>query len=323
MTKLCSYFSLIYCRKEGEPIIVPGHFIWGNGKEFAENAVQFMHKMTERFGKIFTVRLLQQHLTIISDPHSYERLSRECNFDFDGIQEQVNGNVFNFKLWDAKKMIAQTSRKVSGKYLFSNMNSFANHLNNAFNAHGGHNEWKEDNLRAFGSNTMFRAIFRTIFGTEDSGDVFEPTTVYKNFDVFHKYFNFLWLGLPIQMFPEARKALNILSQMPNSEDMINRPDVSDYIKSATEFMKAHGQTESDIIGHNLVFLHVNYNTFRVAFWLMYYLTQHEEALEALRREIDDCIQVNGQYCKDNENVEITLSDLQSLPVLGKFFFLLL
>lgn len=315
-------YASLYSRK-GEPAIVPGHLLFGNGKDFAENAVEFIHRCQKKFGDIFTIRLLNQHLTIINDPHTYERVCREKNFDFDPIQKQVNQNVFSFEIVDAKQMIKEAGKKVKGRYMVANMMAFSRHLSEALdesventkcNAEG----WCEDGLRSMASNTMFRSIFRTIFGKEGAHDVFEPMKVYKCFDAFHKYFNFLWLGLPIKLFPDACKALDVLVQQPSSEDICSRSDVSDYIKYSTYFMKANGQTETDIIGHNLVFLHVNYNTFRVSFWLIYYLTQYKEALEALEREIEDLVEEKAAFSEPDGPVEVSLEDIERLPVLGKF-----
>ncbi|XP_060587133.1 cytochrome P450 7A1-like [Ruditapes philippinarum] len=308
-------------RRKGEPMIVPGNFIWGNGKDFAENAVSFIHKAQAKFGDIFTIRLLNQHLTIIADPHTYERVCKEKNFDFDPIQEQVNNNVFSFRLFDARKMIKEAGKKVKGQYLVANMVSFSKHLDCAFDdsvnvATQNENGWNEAGLRSMASNTMFRAIFRTIFGKGKNGDVFEPNTVYKSFDSFHKYFNFLWLGLPIKLFPNACRALEVLIQQPNSQEIMMRDDVSDYIKFSTEFMKANGQTETDIIGHNLVFLHVNYNTFRVTYWLIYYLSKFPEAREALREEINDLVAHKAEFSDSDEAVEMDLEDVEKLPVLN-------
>ena len=39
-------------------------------------------------------------------------------------------------------------------------------------------------------------------------------------------------------------------------------------KIAMEFMRRNGQTQLDVAGHNLVYIHVNYSTFRLAFWTL-------------------------------------------------------
>jgi len=79
---------LIYSRV-GEPVLVPGSLLWGNASDFARDAVTFLHNTQRRYGNVFTLRLVNQHVTIVTDPHSYTSLSNERNFDFDPIQKQV------------------------------------------------------------------------------------------------------------------------------------------------------------------------------------------------------------------------------------------
>lgn len=101
--------------------------------------------------------------------------------------------------------------------------------------------WCEDNLRNLASKTFFSPVFYTIFGRGEPGKEgnFHPQVFHKNFDQFHKYFNFLWFGMPVQMFQQAMEAVGILAQQPSSSDMMNREGCSDYIKFATEFMLKH------------------------------------------------------------------------------------
>jgi len=53
--------------------------------------------------------------------------------------------------------------------------------------------------------------------------------------------------------------------------MLQRDGVSNYLRTAVAFMLKQDQSEADIKGHNLVYLHVNYNTFRLAFWVLAHL----------------------------------------------------
>ncbi|XP_069141463.1 7-alpha-hydroxycholest-4-en-3-one 12-alpha-hydroxylase-like [Argopecten irradians] len=319
-----AYFKTLYRRRRStEPPIPKGHFLWGNGADFSKHAVKYLHKTQKKLGDIFTIRLLHQHLTVIMDPHSYEPFVKESNFDFDPIQKQVNHNVFSFALIDAKKMLKEAAKKVRGSHLHKGMEQYSKHLNATHIAvtntegFGASSEWRTDGLRQFNSKTLFVSMFYTIFGKGKSTDVFEPLTVYKNFDLFHKYFNYLWLGMPVNMFPKALNALNILCKQPNSEELLNRKDLSEYIRFSTQFMLDNGQTEGDIIGHNLVYLHVNYNTFRMAFWTVYYLMQHKEALDALREEIQEVVNTklsNGEVNEDGE-VVLTLEDVDNMVLL--------
>jgi len=80
--------SLLY-RRAGEPLIVRGNLLLGSAAQFSQNAVKFLHAAHHQYGDVFTIRLVNQYLTIVMDPHSYEAVSREKNFDFDPIQKQV------------------------------------------------------------------------------------------------------------------------------------------------------------------------------------------------------------------------------------------
>jgi len=75
----------------GEPPVVRGSLLWGSAADFSRDAVSFLHNTQRCYGNVFTLRLINQHLTIVMDPHSYTSLSNERNFDFDPIQKQVSG----------------------------------------------------------------------------------------------------------------------------------------------------------------------------------------------------------------------------------------
>lgn len=328
-----AYFKFFFrFRRENEPPYVPGHWLWGNGAEFAEHAVRFLHKSQKAQGDIFNIRLLNQYLTIIMDPHCFEKFSKEKRFDFDPIQRQVNQNVFGFQLVEARKMILEAGKKVNGRHLGSDMESFASNLQYAFqllnkekansadlNGNVDQAQWNKEGLRMLTSKTLFSAVFYSIFGrTAGLADVpdFTPQTFHDKFDIFHKFFNYLWLGMPVKLFPKACDALKVLCQQPTSHDMLTRDGLSDYIRFSTEYMLQHGQSESDIIGHNLVFLHVNYNTFRVAYWCVYQMLEHPHVMEDLARELREAVE--KRRVEGEERVGFKLEDIDHLPLLDSF-----
>ena len=80
---------LTYSRRPGEPPLVPGHLVWGNGATFAKDAVAFLLESRKKYGNVFTICLLNCHMTILMDHRDFELLGKEKNFDFDQIQKQV------------------------------------------------------------------------------------------------------------------------------------------------------------------------------------------------------------------------------------------
>lgn len=77
-----------------------------------------------------------------------------------------------------------------------------------------------------------------------------------------------------------------------------------------------GQTESDIKGHNLVYLHVNYNTFRLAFWVLSYMLENPKGLAALKDEIDQMIE--SKKDEDTGVSTLTIADIESMKILSKY-----
>ncbi|CAG5125177.1 unnamed protein product [Candidula unifasciata] len=379
-----AYLRIFYRRrKPGEPPIVHGHFLLGNSLPFTENAVNFLNKSRDKVGDVFTFRLLNKYWTMVLDIHSYELFVKEKNFDFKPIEEMVNNNVFGYHLVDGRKMVAEAGQKVSGKYLFATVETFAKNLIEAFKQtskqtdncsrrknitainqkntemkidkqevhHSGEcgsiadselfidsglnqqpglptgevgpgaGVWCQDELRNFTSKIFFSPVFYTIFGRGDTGSSgsFHPQVVHKNFDLFHKYFNFLLFGLPIKLFPKAMEAVGVLAQQPSSAEMVNRNGCSDYIKHSTQFMLKNNQSERDIICHNLIFLHINYNTFRVAYWCLYKLMEDDVVMAAVKKEVEDVVEAKRTGANEAEyEAEFTADDINKLPIVDSF-----
>ena len=268
------------------------------------------------------------------DPHSVEALSRERRFDFEAIQKQVNMNVFGFRLIDAARMVKDTGRTVRGAGMQRSMDNFVDQLarscdrvaqaaqdsNNDSNNNNNNDDnkgcWQERGLRDLAAVTIFNALFNSIFGEPDPDDTrpFNSWRVYQNFEVFHKYFTLFWLGMPKRWVPSAMKALGELQAQPSADELLGRHDASDYVKRAVQFMRSQGQTDGDIKAHNLVYLHVNYNSFRLGFWLLDHLLENREAHDAVLREIQTMI---AQKVDENNEAMLTLADVEGLPILGK------
>ena len=132
--------------------------------------------------------------------------------------------------------------------------------------------------------------------------------------LYTRYFNYLWLGFPVKLFPKALAALTELLQCPDAAELLDRPDLSRYLRSAIEFMQSKNQTESDIKGHNLVYLHVNYNTFRLAFWALSNLLENEKAAAELQKEIDELL--SRRYDPDTNTACLDLKDIEDMKILG-------
>lgn len=143
--------------------------------------------------------------------------------------------------------------------------------------------------------------------------------VYKNFEAFHHYFNLLWLGFPSYMFPATGKVVAELRDQPTAEELLSRMDSSDYLKTSIEFMKQNDHTERDIQGHNLVYLHVNYTTFRLAFWVLVNILENPKVHKLVKEEINNF--VDQHLDEDTNTAQYTPKEIESLQILGKYPFI--
>lgn len=272
---------------------------------------------------MFTLRFLNQRITFVTDVHAYQDFCHEQAFSFEPIEKQVNWNVFHFVVRKPRAQVRESSRTLRGKHYFQTLASFCKHVYHGVNDFTADRavsdaEWKEENLRNVCADVMFSSIFYTLFGTQYKNTAFNPHEMSILLTKFHKYFNYLWLGVPIQFFGEAKEALRAMLDMsPPAVDMLNRDDVVPYIRNGMRCMLDAGQTEEEVRKHNLALLHVNYNMFRVTFWSLYNLMIYSEAREAVLREVHDFVTEKVQDGK----VMLSIEDLLALPYLGKFIFI--
>jgi len=118
----------------------------------------------------------------------------------------------------------------------------------------------------------------------------------------------------MKLFPKAVAALTELLQCPDAGELLARPDLSHQLRKAIEFMQCNGQNELEIKGHNLVYLHVNYNTFRLAFWALSNLLETPAAVDALQRELDELLET--LYDPITNTALLDAKDIENLKVLG-------
>lgn len=302
-------------RRKCEPPIVSGNIIFGSALDFNKDASIFLRESKKKYGEIFTIRLINQYITIIMDPNCIEGMNAEKHFDFEPIQKQVNLNVFNFILRDPRTIVKETGKAIRGKRLQDSMKQFITNLHNACDNIKIDEESIDTiyPLQKFTVDTAFAAIFNSIFGNSIDHP-FNSSMVFKNFDFFHKYFNYLWLGIPLRWFPKAGIALKNILTMPNSTELLARDDLSSYIRIAIEHMIKNGQSEADIKGHNLVYLHVNYVIIKVVFWILNNLIEDSNAMDALLKEIDSIL--TKKIVDENGDINLSIEDIESMEILN-------
>lgn len=246
--------------------------------------------------------------------------SKERSFDFDPIQEQVNGNIFGFQIPESRNMIKFIGKTTRGSAVPRNLHNFSNLLDQSFSRLDiPHiNDWNVDSLDRLANQTLFQTIFNSIFGADKESPRFNYGLFHDNFHTFHKYFSYLWLGLPHCFFPEATKAVGNMFDQPTPAEFMASDCTSEYLKSAIEYLKSYNLSDKEIKCHNLVFLHINVNTFKIATWCLYQMMANKAAMAAVRQEIEELIEANMEMQNaDDGQVTISAKDIERMEVLGK------
>lgn len=65
-----------------------------------------------------------------------------------------------------------------------------------------------------------------------------------------------------------------------------------------------------------MFLHINYNTFRISFWILYYILSNKDASMALKKEMDDLVE--DKLNEEDNTIDLTVEDLDDMEMLGSF-----
>jgi len=99
----------------------------------------------------------------------------------------VNWNVFKFVILKPSKMIKETGRTVRGRLLQTSFTSFVRNLDMACDkltatamTRTTQDDWHDAQLLALTANTMFDAIFNTVFGRDEAAQ-FNSQHAFRNF----------------------------------------------------------------------------------------------------------------------------------------------
>ena len=310
------------------PPDVKGHFLLGSGRDFAEDAAGFLRSVGEKYGDMATIRLTFRRIAVLTDIHSFVAFGHERRFDFRPIVDQVNLNVFGYRVQN----VDDHKRRLLNFYKSSRMQDtvllFDENLTRSMNEYDGSSSTAatsgQVNANDFVIDTGFAAIYRSILGCDDKNkNANNYSLFYKSYGSFMKYFNFLWLGLPIRLFPKGFRAFNeMVSLHPNVGGMIDDDGVCGYLRKAVEAMQEEGKTDAEIIGHNVEFIHVHVNAIRLAYWMMLFTLSDSTAYAALMDEIDDLVKQRRATAGENDdetNICLDIEDVEGLNILDSIF----
>ncbi|XP_061776507.1 5-beta-cholestane-3-alpha,7-alpha-diol 12-alpha-hydroxylase-like [Nerophis ophidion] len=305
-------------RRPGEPPLDKGLIPWlGHVLEFRRDTLQFLERMQKKHGDVFTIQLGGYYFTFLQDPWSFGPLVKESRekLDFNKFAKFLVRRVFSY--WSAESehhILQQTSNKhLKGDGLEVLTQSMMGNLQNLMlhnidgPAEGADKAWIEDGLFMYCYNVVFRAGYLSLFGNvcpkSEGGekiakekDRAESEVLFHEFRKYDVLFPNLAYGvLPPKKRIEVKKLLEYFWDVVSVCKVKTRDNVSGWVWEMQQIRGEMGMDESMISRYMFLLLWASQgNTGPSSFWLLLNLMKHQDAMAAVKEEVDRIVRESGQ-----------------------------
>ncbi|OPJ82620.1 5-beta-cholestane-3-alpha,7-alpha-diol 12-alpha-hydroxylase [Patagioenas fasciata monilis] len=325
-------------RKPNEPPLDKGTIPWlGYALDFRRNSSEFLKKMQRKHGDVFTVLMGGYYFTFVMDSFCFGAIAKEsrAKLDFRIPATELVLRVFGYKAIEANNSIihASSTKHLMGDGLSvmiqATMENFQKLM--FFNLSSGEEKrvWQEDNLFHYCYNIVFRAGYLALYGTEpyqgadDKEKANEQDRIRSNqlFHEFRKYdrlFPHLAYGvLPYKDKIEGEQLKRFFWSMLSVKNTWQKDNISGWISDQDQSLAENCVPEYMRDRFMFMMLWASQgNTGPTAFWLLFYLMKHPEAMKAVKDEVDKVSRESGQELKPGSPpINITRDMLNQTPLL--------
>ncbi|XP_033996384.1 5-beta-cholestane-3-alpha,7-alpha-diol 12-alpha-hydroxylase-like [Trematomus bernacchii] len=325
-------------RQPGEPPLDKGLIPWlGHGLEYRKDKMKFLERMRQKHGNVFTVQLGGYFITFLMDPFIFGAFVKESRerLDFNKYAIQLVHQLFGYKAsGNERQMITKSSHnhlmgpglEILTLSMMTNLQSLL--LKNVVPS-SVQKTWIEDNLYNYSYNIIFRAGYLSLFGNashQSEGslekakekDISESEALYYKFCTFDRFIpNFAFGGLKREKKREAETVRAFFWNALSIQKLKTRDNVSKWVCDMHQAIMDMGINESMVDRLMLVLLWVSQaNTGPTAFWLLFFIMKHPEAMAAVKGEVDQVLKESGQkVLHGGPLIDLTCEMLKKMPIL--------
>ncbi|KAM3822818.1 7-alpha-hydroxycholest-4-en-3-one 12-alpha-hydroxylase-like [Vipera latastei] len=326
-------------RRPNEPPLDIGLIPWlGHALHFQNDNLDFVQSMQKKHGDIFTTLIAGQYFTFLMDPLSFGAIVREdqSKLDFMSFAAQLVLRVFQFEAsHETHKIIEVSSVKhLKGEGLVVMTQAMMDALQAVLlqwqeTSKEDPKSWKEDGLFHFCYNTVFRAGYLALYGTEPAKgenqkekakrkDQHHTEEMYIEFCKYDKLFPRLSYALLTPWeWGQVKNLWNYFWQVLSVKNIYQKDNISQWISDQDQQLAESGISEQ--MRDRYMFL-LLYNalssTCPASFWLLEYLMKHPKAMEEVKKEILEVVKKSGQEVTSREKpLNITKEMLNQTPIL--------
>ncbi|XP_060540471.1 7-alpha-hydroxycholest-4-en-3-one 12-alpha-hydroxylase [Pantherophis guttatus] len=324
-------------RRASEPPLDKGLVPWlGHALHFRNDNMDFLKTMQKKHGDIFTTLIAGHYFTFLMDPLSFSAVVRESRnkLDFISFAAELVLRVFRFEAsHETHKIIDVSSTKhLKGEGLVVMTQAMMEALQTVLfrwqeTSQKDPKSWKEDGLFHFCYNTVFKAGYLALYGTEPSEkqneklkqkDQQHTEEVFVEFRKYDKLFPRLSYALltPLE-WGQVKKIWNYFWQVLSVKNVYQKDNISRWISDQSQQLAESGISED--MRDRFMFLLLwaaQGNTGPASFWLLEFLMKHPKAMEEVKKEIEEVVKKSGQDVASRQKpLNVTKEMLSQTPIL--------
>ncbi|XP_067148650.1 5-beta-cholestane-3-alpha,7-alpha-diol 12-alpha-hydroxylase-like [Apteryx mantelli] len=325
-------------RRANEPPLDKGHIPWlAYALDFRKDSSEFLKRMQRKHGDIFTVLLGGYYFTFVMDPFCFGAIAKEsrAKLDFKKFASELVRRVFGYQSVEASHKIIQLSstKHLMGDGLVVMTQAMMENLQKLmlFKMNSGERErtWQEDSLFNYCYNIIFRAGYLALYGSEphqgadnkekaNEHDRVHSDELFYEFRKYDRLFPRLaYAVLPPKDKTEAERLKRLFWSMLSVKKSRQKDNISGWVSDQEQSLAENGVPE--YMRDRFMFLLLwasQGNTGPAAFWLLFYLMKHPEAMKAVKEEVDKVSRESGQEVKPGRPpINVTRDMLNQTPLL--------
>ncbi|XP_033622979.1 prostacyclin synthase [Fukomys damarensis] len=337
-------------RRPGEPPLDLGSIPWlGHALEFGRDAASFLTRMKDKHGDIFTVLVAGRYVTVLLDPHSYDKVMWEprTRLDFHAYAASLMERIFDLQLphYDPSNEKAKMKPTLEHRDLQSLTDAMYTNLRTMLlgDPAEASGDWRETGLFEFCYSSLLRAGYLTLFGVEASPGTPESQAQDRTHsaDIFHTFRQLdlllpklargslsaaekdqarsvrgrLWKLLsPARVAARALRSSWLESYLLHLEETLFAPRFLAWVGTRPAEPCALAKAAAKLFRPGVTgSFSLQGNMGPAAFWLLLFLLKNPEALAAVRRELQHILCQAGQ--SSSQMSALPPKALDSTPVL--------
>ncbi|KAG9278243.1 25-hydroxycholesterol 7-alpha-hydroxylase-like [Astyanax mexicanus] len=323
-------------RREGEPPLIKGWIPFlGKALEFRKDSYQFLQRLQEKHGDVFTVLIAGKYMTFVMNPLLYPAVIKQGKqLDFHEFSDAAASTTFGYPAVRSGRFPGMSERiqklflLLQGPALNSLTHRMMGNLQRVVRQHflswggGPECDWRRDGLYEFCERVMFEATFLTLYGhpsrantetKKTSEEICWIDTLRENFKKFDAKFPLLIARVPIGLLGKTKSIREELIRFFHPCRMAEWSSPSEFVQMRTELFHQYDTLKDlDRAAHHFAMLWASVgNTIPACFWCVYHLLSDPQALVAVKKEIVDVVgEQETSIC--NDDVTLTREQLDRM-----------